>query len=388
MNELEELFKSMNGEETKTESLSIKDILAIAQKYFDILWAKKWIVVVAGLIGGVIGLIYAWNKKITYTAHYTFTVGGSSSTSPSLGGLSSLFNLGGGGMDAFTGDNVLELLKSPTLMEKTLLSPVLYNGDSITFMEYALICDSTRAACEKEKESDNGNPREKVSICDVTFPIGQDRATFTRAQDSILAQKANGFISHNVAVARRDKKLSFMEYSFYHTDEAFTKSFSEAHLKAVSDFYIDTKTALARKNVESFQSKADSVRKSLDQCFSRRAAYSDANRNANGQYLNVTQWKIDTDIQILSTTYTEMIKNIEMLKLNLAKETPLIQIIDEPRYPLPNDKMRKMKGMVAGGFLGGFLSCLAILAWNIISEMKKKLETEENEQEGSTSQNE
>lgn len=377
MNELEELIKSMNGEESDKEALSIKDISTIVKKYFDILWAKKWIIVIIGLIGGIIGLVYAWNKKVTYTAHYTFTVGGSSSATSSLGGLSSLLNLGGGGMDAFTGDNVLELLKSPTLMEKTLLSPVLYDGDSITFMEYALICDSTRAICEKGGKSENSKPGKVVSICDVSFPLGQDRATFTRAQDSILAQKANGFINRGVVVARRDKKLSFMEYSFDHQDEVFAKAFSEAHLKAVSDFYIDTKTALARRNVESFQSKADSVRKSLDQCFSRRAAYSDANRNANGQYVNVTQWKIDTDIQILSTTYTEMIKNIELLKLNLAKETPLIQIIDEPRLPLPNDKMGRSKGAIIGGFLAGFLACLAILGWNIFLDIKKKMEEEE-----------
>lgn len=377
MNELEELIKSMNGEESDKEALSIKDISTIVKKYFDILWAKKWIIVIIGLIGGIIGLVYAWNKKVTYTAHYTFTVGGSSSATSSLGGLSSLLNLGGGGMDAFTGDNVLELLKSPTLMEKTLLSPVLYDGDSITFMEYALICDSTRAICEKVGKSENSKPGKVVSICDVSFPLGQDRATFTRAQDSILAQKANGFINRGVVVARRDKKLSFMEYSFDHQDEVFAKAFSEAHLKAVSDFYIDTKTALARRNVESFQAKADSVRRSLDQCFSRRAAYSDANRNANGQYVNVTQWKIDTDIQILSTTYTEMIKNIELLKLNLAKETPLIQIIDEPRLPLPNDKMGRSKGAIIGGFLAGFLACLAILVWNIFLDIKKKMEEEE-----------
>lgn len=167
-----------------------------------------------------------------------------------------------------------------------------------------------------------------------------------------------------------------MEYTFSYTDEDFAKSFSEAHLNAVSEFYVNTKTALARKNVESFQSKADSVRKNLDQCLARRAAYSDANRDANGQFVNVARNKIDTDIQILSTTYTEMIKNIEVLKMDLAKETPLIQIIDEPRFPLPNDKMRKLKGIVMGGILAGFLTCLAILGWSLFPEFKKKLEEE------------
>lgn len=175
---------------------------------------------------------------------------------------------------------------------------------------------------------------------------------------------------------RRDKKLSFMDFSFQYTNEEFAKLFSEAHLRGVSEFYIQTKTALAQKNIETFQTKADSVRYKLDQCFARRASYADANRNANGQYASVTQWKIETDIQILSTTYAEMLKNLELLKLNLAKETPLIQIIDQPRYPLANDKMRKLKGLMIGGILCGFLSCCTIIGINIIAKVTKKEDEE------------
>lgn len=385
MNELEELLKGMGSEEP-TNNISAKEIFETIRKYWAILWNKKWIIVATGLLGGIIGYIYAYNKTITYSAHYTFTVGGSSSGG-ALGGLGSLFNLGGGNMDAFSGDNVLELLKSPTLTEETLLSPVTYEGDSLSFMEYLLICDSTRANCQKKerkKETKNG----VVSACDIFYPLGQERESFDRTQDSLLHEKTNDLISKCVTVLRRDKKLSFMEYTFAYPDEQFAKKFAEAHLNAVSEFYVNTKTALARKNVETFQSKADSVRKCLDQSFAKRAAYSDANRNANGMYAAPTLWKIETDIQILSATYTEMMKNIEMLKMDLAKETPLIQIIDEPRYPLPNDKMRKLKGVVAGGFLAGFLSCLAILAWNIIPELRRKLEEEENEPEVAASPNE
>lgn len=378
MNNIEDLIQSLNGEEKEESSLSISQIIEIVKKYFNVLWKKKWVVVIAGVVGAIIGLVYACIRTTSYTSHYTFTVGGSSSSSGGLSGLTSLLNLGGGGADAFSGDNVLELLKSPSLLEATLLSPYCYEGDTITFMEYALICDSTRARCQ-EKEAEEKKETKGVSICDVEFPYGQERNTFNRDQDSILMLKSKSFIKNNIVVARRDKKLSFMEYTFSYPDEGFAKDFSQAHLKAVSDFYVTTTTSLARRNVESFQSKADSVRKSLDQCFARRAAYSDANRNANGQYAHVAQQRIETDIQILSATYTEMMKNIEMLKLNLAKETPLIQIIDEPRFPLPNDKMAKRKGFLAGGILAGFLACFAILGWSVIADLKKKfLEEEES----------
>lgn len=375
MSEINDIMKILNEGEGKDSKVSLKEIIELVKKHLSALWDKKWIIVAAGIIGGIIGLVYAFNRTTTYKAHYSFTVGGGGQSTPSLGGLSSLLNLGGGSMDAFSGDNVLELIKSHALVESTLLSPIVYKGDSITFIEYALICDSVRANCEKrvEKKKDP----DIVSVCDVSFPLGQDRNTFSRAQDSILYAMADRFINYNMTASRKDKKLSFMTYTFKHPDESFAKEFSNAHLEEVSRYYVETKTSLAKKNIQTFQEKADSVRKKLDQCFSRRASYADSHRNANGQMAAVTQWKIDTDIQILSNTYTEMLKNLEVLKLNLAKETPFIQIIDKARYPLENDKMRKLKGLVAGGFLGGFLACLAIIGLSVFRQVKEHREERE-----------
>lgn len=373
MSDIEELLKSIDGGKNDEQKFDIKKAISIIKEYFGILWGKKWIVVAAGIIGAIIGYIYVYNKEVKYTAHYSFTIGGSSSPAAGIGGLSSLLNLGAGSMDAFSGENVLELIKSPSLVESTLLSPVVYKGDSITYMEFALICDSIRAKCEDAPKKENDN---QISICDVEFPLNQERETFTRVQDSILATYAIDLIKKNIRASRRDKKLSFMDFSFQYTNEEFAKLFSEAHLREVSEYYIQTKTSLAQKNIRTFQMKADSVRNKLDQCFTRRASYADANRNSNGQYASVAQWKIDTDIQILSTTYTEMLKNLEMLKLNLAKETPLIQIIDSPRYPLGNDKMRKLKGFLVGGVLCGFLACCTIIGINIFSKMTKEEDEE------------
>ena len=151
MSEINDIMKILNEGEEKESKISVKEIVALVKEYFWKLWDKKWIIIVAGLIGGIIGFIYAYNRKTTYKAQYSFTLGSpSTGSSGSLGSLSSLLNIGGNSMDAFSGDNVLELIKSRTLVEKTLLSPTVYKGDSITFIEYALICDSTRAKCEKK----------------------------------------------------------------------------------------------------------------------------------------------------------------------------------------------------------------------------------------------
>ncbi len=376
MSDFEELFKSMVSEEEKNPSVSLKDIILIVKRYWDYIWKKKWIVVAAGLIGAVLGYIYIYNKKINYSANYVFTVGGDSPSSSGLS-ITSLLGMGSLSMNAFSGDNVLELLKSRNMVENTLLSPCEYQGDTITYMEYALICDSVREMCAegKIKPSDE----DQISICDISFPYGQDRKTFSRIQDSIIMAVASGMIKDNITAVRRDKKLSYMEYQFVYPNEEFAMKFSATHLKSVTDFYVETKTGLSRKNLESFQHRADSVRRELDKTIAKSSAFYDGHRNASGSFVSAQLKKYEIDIQVLTSTYQEIEKNIKVLELDLARETPLIQIIDKPFYPLPNDKVRKLKGFIIGGFLGGFLSCLTLVALLYFFEMRKKLENEEKE---------
>lgn len=372
MSELDELYKSLLGDsEKKKDPITVAQILQVVKSYWNYLWSKKWIVVAIGLLGGVIGLVYAFNRKTTYEARYSFTVGGGSSSSGGLGSLTSMLGLGGGNMDAFSGDNVLELIRSRALVEKTLLSPVDYQSDTITFMEYLLICDSVRAKCESD---DAPEPKEgSVSICDLTYPLNMDRSGFSRVQDSLLMATASRLLKNNVVASRRDKKLSFMDYTFSYIDEGFAKKFAEAHLNEVTKFYVETKTGLSRKNVASFEAKSDSIKTELNKALSRKAAFADGNRNGSGMYVSSQLQKIEVDIQMLATTYQEMQKNIQVMKLDLVRETPLIQRIDQPHYPLPNDRMRKLKGLVMGGFIGGFLSVLSLIVLYYFQNMKNQI---------------
>jgi uncharacterized protein involved in exopolysaccharide biosynthesis len=49
-------------------------------------------------------------------------------------------------------------------------------------------------------------------------------------------------------------------------------------------------------------------------------------------------------------------KNLEVSKMTLAQETPTIQIVDSPVFPLENDKIKWYKGLFLGFFLGLFAS--------------------------------
>jgi uncharacterized protein involved in exopolysaccharide biosynthesis len=56
-----------------------------------------------------------------------------------------------------------------------------------------------------------------------------------------------------------------------------------------------------------------------------------------------------------------LVAQLELSKVSLRKETPLVQIIDRPILPLEKDKVGKLKSFLLGGFLAGFLTILYLL---------------------------
>jgi uncharacterized protein involved in exopolysaccharide biosynthesis len=81
--------------------------------------------------------------------------------------------------------------------------------------------------------------------------------------------------------------------------------------------------------------------------------------------------KLTIDVQASAAVYEEIIKNLEVAKITHRNNTPLIQIIDEPMYPLDSDKDKLLKRIVFSIIFGGFLSVMSFTAINIWSYILK-----------------
>jgi len=67
------------------------------------------------------------------------------------------------------------------------------------------------------------------------------------------------------------------------------------------------------------------------------------------------------DVQANTAILTQIVAQLELAKVNLRKETPLIQVIDQPILPLEKEKVGRLKSLILGGFLAGFLSVLYLI---------------------------
>jgi hypothetical protein len=111
--------------------------------------------------------------------------------------------------------------------------------------------------------------------------------------------------------------------------------------------------------------QADSVRNELNRGLVGVASSNDNTFGLNPALMvkKVSGTKKQIDVQMNSVILAELVKNAELARVSLLNETPLIQVLDKPRYPLDEKKFRKLYGLIIGGFLGGIL-ILGILFLN------------------------
>jgi hypothetical protein len=126
-------------------------------------------------------------------------------------------------------------------------------------------------------------------------------------------------------------------------------------IKEAADLYINTKTKRLRTNVERLQRKADSVSVLLNkQTFSTAAANL---FNANvGDVTTFANLDISArEKSMLSVVYADLNKSLEINRTALIQETPTIEVIDKPIFPLKKLYWPWYQAMVYGLFAGAGL---------------------------------
>lgn len=309
-----------------SDEISLKELILKIREWYRYLLTKWVIILAAGILGGALGFIYAWTKKPVYTATTTFVLeDGKSGGISQYAGLAALagVSLGGNGGGLFQGDNLLELYKSRTMLQQTLLSTGEFDGKKDLLINRYIQINKLRKTWAK-------NPK----LAELSFSIPVEK--YTRAHDSVMTTIIGDLNRNYLKVSKPDKKLGIIDVDVKSQDEQFAKVFNDRVVATVNQFYIETKTKKQNANIRVLQHQADSVRRMLNAAIGGTAASIDANPNANPalQILRVPSQRKQIDVQANSAIYAEIVKNLEMARLTARQDAPLIQVVDKPVYPL------------------------------------------------------
>ncbi|PXY44052.1 Wzz/FepE/Etk N-terminal domain-containing protein [Flavobacterium hydrophilum] len=340
-------------QQQQNNEISLYEILKNVRDWYAYLLLQWKKIIIIGFIGALLGVGYSILKKPIYTARLTFALedGKSSGGLGGALGLASTFGIdvGSSGGNIFVGANLNELFKSRLMVERTLLQPVLQDGKTISLAERFIQINKWRKNWEK-----------KSNLAKLTFDPLADRKKFTRTQDSILGEIYKSLVEGSLTVGQKEKKIDIITMEVKSKDELFAKDFCLTLAKEVSEFYVNTKTKKSQENLKILTKQTDSIRGELNAAITGVAIANDNTFNLNPA-LNVRRTpsaRRQVDVQANTAILTELIKQSELAKVTLRKETPLIQGIDKPILPLENNKIRKSTGFLGGGFLFGFLAII------------------------------
>ncbi|MCR4030905.1 MULTISPECIES: Wzz/FepE/Etk N-terminal domain-containing protein [Flavobacterium] len=346
--------------------ISLTELIQKTKVWTEYLISQWRIIVLVGLFGAGLGLAYSIFKKPVYIATLTFALedekqggglGGALGLASTLG-----IDVGGGGGTIFSGSNLSELFKSRKMVEKTLLTPVTVGNKKISLAEMYIQNNDWR-----EKWAD------KPKYKGIQFLPNDKRINYTRVQDSILGAIYEDLSKKSLSVGQRDKKVAITSIDVSSNNELFSAYFCEALAKQVGEFYIETKSKKSRMNMEILEHQVDSVRSELNGAITGVAVANDNTFNLNPA-LNVRRTpsvRKQVDVQANTAILTELVKQSELAKVTLRRETPLIQIIDRPILPLKKDRVGKAKGIMIGGILSIFVAIGFFLGKKVFKELNQ-----------------
>jgi len=324
------------------QEFSPRKFILMTQGLGRYLLSKWWIILGVGVLFALAGAIYSMTKKPQFVAEVTFVLD-EEATQSSRSGISELSEELGLGSDAggvfSSPTNIMELMQSRLLIEKTLHSTVQVEGKKVLLADFFL--DSLEYREKWKVRRDHGS--------DPLYESGLMRSIY----ETLIAQ--------NIKIGKKGKGTSIYSVECTSRHQLFSKYFLEELLNTVTQYYVEKKTERAKLNVDFIQKRTDSVRQAYNTALYGRAEFADAFFNPGKQTPLVAREKQQTDIQILRASYVELTRSLEAAKTSLMRETPLIQYLDMPALPLKMLRSNMIKNAIVGLLIGAFLTAGILL---------------------------
>jgi uncharacterized protein involved in exopolysaccharide biosynthesis len=311
----------MNNQPT-TVALShlLSEAKAMVSYWFGL---RKMILIALFLVSGVV-LLYSFIQKQQYEATTSFILEEKSATGGGgLSGLASQFGFDLGGLGAggsiFSGDNILDILRSRHIVEKVLLSKI----------------DSSKGG---QTLADLYIPQLRKDIPTVDYTNVVYPKPLNRLQDSVLYLIYDKIVSKNLVVDRVNKKGSIIKVTVVSESELFSKIFSDRLVFETIKLYVDQKTSVSNRNIARLEARADSLLRVLNNKSYQSASLQILDANTAFRSTAVPVELSQREKSISFALFSEVVKNLEASRMSLASQTPIINILDTAKYPLLNRK--------------------------------------------------
>jgi uncharacterized protein involved in exopolysaccharide biosynthesis len=340
----------------KEEEIQLKEIFLKIGELMKEVYSYSFHIICFVILIVSISAGSSYIKDAQYKSELTFVVEDKQQSSPlsSMTGLASQFGLDmfSNSNSTFSQKNIMELLKSRGVISKALMQTAYINNKQDLFIHHYL----TIYNLTEEWNNDN-------KLKNLNF---NDRLTVTH--DSITALIWDNIVENDLFVNIKNDETDIIYLSFYCKNELFAKLFSESLIYEMSRMYISYQTKQSSNTIEFLQNRADSVFLELQVSEQEFARIKDINQRIIKASGRLKELQLMRNVEVLNTMYLELVKNLEISKMTLLNQTPIIQVIDKPILPLENTKISIALVMMISFVLALLLSILYIVLRKLVND--------------------
>ena len=316
-------------QEKETEIVQMRTVLAEVGAYFQHLRKQLVRMLLLGTVLSALALGYHFLQKPSFTAEATFILEEKSGGS-GLAGLASQFGFDIAGMTGsngiFAGDNVLDILGSRSIIEQVLLS------------EVPSAQNQRRRLVELFIDAEKLKQKKWQKIAGIDTLSFKSYAAGDRLRDSLLYLVYKQIGKKHLLVDRLNKKGTIIKVSATSRDEVFSKLFTERLVNATIAYYVGIKTSVAQLQLQRLEKRADSLSAILNAKTYETATQQILDANIAFKTAAVPGELTQRQKTLAYALYTEVTKNLEASRMSLAAQTPVINLLDTPKYPLEDGR--------------------------------------------------
>lgn len=327
---------------------------------------SRWLLV--GIVALIFGLIYYVRVKrhdVNYLATTSFMVKEDEGSSSLFSNILGQFGLSGGRKGEYNLDRLVRISKSHKIMVKTVFSRGTIDDKEDYLINHIMdIYDF---------ETDFRFPK-----AGKYAPKNIDLKNLTRDEVDIVYQ-VNGLLRGSSEKPGKfgityNEESGIIYMSFSTRNEQLSKILTSAHYSHLSEFYVlqakEKQEITHKKLIE----KKDSLQAVLQQKEYELAKMNDQGFGVILKQNKVAKTRLNNEIFVLNTMYSELIKNVENASFNLKNATPVFQVIDTPQYPLDMKARSTIRAVATGLIVGGLLAAAAIIGIALVREAYEERE--------------
>lgn len=168
-----------------------------------------------------------------------------------------------------------------------------------------------------------------------------------------------------------DKKTGVISVITRFEDPLLSLQVNQFVVERANEILVHKMSTSAGENRKFIEGRIKEIKQDLADAEGRYQSFLEGNRVRSSPELQVQEVRLQRSLQINQEVYLQLVKQLEMAKIDEAKDLPVLDQIDQPLLPVkksgPNRKMFVLAALLLGGVTGIFWAAM----WDVYAEDRK-----------------